>query len=70
VKATRRFYPRFETSPPLENSCELPIFSPGEVALPRFARKDGKLRLVWPGYDDAEVVEPDEVVRAATRELG
>jgi len=27
------------------------------------------LRLVWPGYDDAEVVEPDEVVRAAARQL-
>jgi hypothetical protein len=45
----------YETSPPLQNSCDLPVFKASEVTLRVSARKDGKLRLVWAGWDDAKV---------------
>ena len=58
----------FETSPPLQNSCELPVFSAGEVALPRFAGKVvncGSLA----GWEDAKLMQPVRCC-AAGRKLG
>ena len=39
-----------------------PIFIANSVSLAVSREKDGKLRLVYAGWDDAKVVEPSEVL--------
>ena len=39
-----------------------PIFIADKVSLAVSGEKDGKLRLVYAGWDDAKVVEPSEVL--------
>ena len=39
-----------------------PIFIANSVSLAVSREKDGKLRLVYTGWDDAKVVEPSEVL--------
>ena len=50
------------TAPAFHPLPRSPDFQGKQGHASRFARKGSKLRLVWPGYDDTEVVEPDEVV--------
>jgi len=42
-------------SPPSESASDLADFHQRQGHAPRFAEKDGKLRLVYAGWDDAKV---------------
>jgi hypothetical protein len=45
------------------------IFKADTVSLHVSREKDGKLRLVYAGWDDAKVVQPDEELRASSQRV-
>jgi hypothetical protein len=47
-----------------------PIFTADKVNLIVSREKDGKLRLIYPGWDDAKVVQPDEVLELSASSQG
>jgi hypothetical protein len=47
-----------------------PIFISDKVSLAVSREKDGKLRLVYGGWDDAKVVEPGEVLELRASSQG
>jgi hypothetical protein len=47
---------------PLSKTLRSPDFKAANITIHGFARKDGNLRLVEAGWEDAKVVQPDEVV--------
>jgi len=49
-------------TPRASSSPIAPIFKADSVLLHVSREKDGKFRLVYAGWDDAKVVQPDEVL--------
>jgi hypothetical protein len=53
------------THTPLRKPAQIsPIFINDKVSLPVSREKDGKLRVVYGGWDDAKVVPPDGCAQA------
>jgi hypothetical protein len=74
VKSNRPIGPSFElknyeTNPSGFFVSDRPDFKADSVSLHVSREKDGKLRLVYAGWDDAKVVQPDEELRASSQRV-
>ena len=55
-------FARFGTTPLPQKLPVAPIFIADSISLAVSREKDGKLQIVYAGWDDAKVVEPSEVL--------